>query len=413
MASTPLTPRRRWPRYLFLSAGILLLALVAVLLLAVAANRFDEPLERSTKAWLDYPAPTAPDTQNGYLALLALDAQIDNPIAAAAAMVREEHALFAKTRGPQQHTTPHYDEIRTRLLHPSEVHIPLDSCKDKCYDYILTHGEKLKALSSTHADLLRRYRAMLDSPVYAEDIPRDPRALYPNHGLAYSLGLLYLGDLVSAMQKGDAQAAYQSWARHQRFWQMAATGSVTLLDIMRAVAELERNQTILSDMLKAHPQSIAIARRQALPILTNRPLLAPLVARSMVFEFQMQAYVFSDMIYDASLFKTGDEQEADLRDRLALLFYQRNASLNLLHRLHQNDLSQNGVALGGNLAQDNSDAQNKVSCTDQRNWHLLVNPVGKILLCRIGSYDMHRYHERAAKADAATNALIQTIQAMR
>ena len=409
-ATTPQRPRH-WLRRLRISAGIALLGLLALLIVTIAINRTDEALEPATLAWLKYQSPTAADAQNGYLALLALDARAADPLAAAAAVLREERAIFAATRATQQQAGPHYADIRTRLLQPAETRIPLDDCKDKCHDYILAHAEKMTQLANKHAGLLARYRAMLDFPAYAEDIPRDPRALYPNHGLAYSLGLLYLQSVVSAIEHGDAQAAYQAWARHQRFWNMAAAGSVTLRDTMRAIAQLERNQALLSDMLKAYPNSIAMARQHALPLLAAEPQLASLVARSMVAEFQMQAYVLTDMLAHSSLFATADEAPADIRDRLALLFYQRNASLNLLQRLHQRDLSLNGLALAGDMLQKDPGMQDDTACTRNPDIHMLANPLGKMLLCRENAYDLSRYHAHAARVDASSRELKSAMQA--
>ena len=413
MPSLLFTRRRRWPRRLLKTTGIVLLAAVAVVILSIAINRFDESIEPSTQAWLDYPAPTVPEAQNGYLALMALDAQVANPIVAAAGVVREERAIFADARKSHQYAEPRYQQVRARLLRPRTVRIALDDCQHDCYAYILSHAQLLAQLSGTHADLLQRYGAMLDFPAYAEEIRRDPAALYPNHELASRLDLLYLGNVVAALQQGDAQAAYRQWARHRRFWQMAAAGSVTLRDTLRAIARLERSQALLSGMLTAHPESAAAARLHALPVLAARPRLAPLVARSMVIEFQMQAYVVTDMIAHASLFAIGEIQPAGLGDRLALLFYQRNASLNLLHRLHQSDLLQNGVALDGKIASSDADARIKGPCAYQLDWHLLSNPLGRHLLCKEGSYDLRRYHERAARADQATKELELSIQAVR
>ncbi|MDO8304678.1 hypothetical protein, partial [Herminiimonas sp.] len=100
-ATTPQQPRH-WLRRLRNSAGIALLALLALLIVSIAINRADEALEPATLAWLKYPSPTAADAQNGYLALLALDARAADPLAAAAAVLHEERAIFVATRSSQQ-----------------------------------------------------------------------------------------------------------------------------------------------------------------------------------------------------------------------------------------------------------------------------------------------------------------------
>lgn len=395
----------------------MLLILVAVFILSIATNRFDEPLEPSTQAWLDYPGLTAPEANNGYLALLALDAQVAQPIAAAGTLMREKRAIFADTRKSQQYTPQPYREIRTRLLNPTNTHIPsLPDCKDNCYAYLLSHAELLDNLSITHAELIKRYSAMLDFPAYTEEMPLvASKPVYPNYRLAQGLGLLYLGKAVFAQQKGDAQIAYQEWVRHQRFWQMAAAGSVSLHSLLEAITQIERGQKFLANMLASHPDSVTTARLHILPVLAEHSQLAPLLTRNLMYEFQRQAYALTNLIFQNSLFEMSaleNAQPAKPRDRLALLFYQRNTSLNLLHRLYQNSMSQNSIVLDRKFPQENVDVPIKTACSNSLDWHLLSNLTGKLMLCSEFSYDFRHYYERVAKAEAVAKELNQKIQAM-
>lgn len=406
---------RRWTYRLLKTAGVVLLVFVAAVILVVAINRFDEPLERSTQAWLDFPVRAAsPEPNNGYLALLALDARAANPIAAAGEVARAQHVIFADAQKSHQDTVRRYRELRARLLNPTGARIPLVAdCKDDCPAYVLSHAMRLEKLSRDHADLLQRYSKMLDFPAYAEDIPIDPAKLPPNYGLAGQLGLMHLGNAAIALERGDAQMAYREWARHQRFWEMAAAGSLSLIDLMSAVDQIERGQTMLSHMLASHPDSAALARRHALPVLAERLRVMPLIARSRVYEFQMQAYVFTDLIFHISLNTVEEGRPTGLIDRLALLFYQRNASVNLLHRLHQSDMSRNGVELEAKIPPDDADAQIDQPCESNPNRRMLLNPIGKLLLCTEGSFAYRAYYERIAKADAAATELERKIRAVR
>lgn len=402
----------RWCRLLAKAVGILLLVLSAALLLSIAINRFDEPIDRAAQAWLDTPVPSAPQTsQNGYLALLALTAQAADPIAAGGEVVRAQHAIFADSRVSHQDTEPRYRELRTRLLKPAKASMSLVDCKSECFNYILKNAEKIRRLSAERANLLQRYDTMLDFPVYFQDTPRDPALPYPYRDSAESLGILYLGSMVFTVQQGDLQTAFRQWARHQRFWQSAAVGSTTLGDTMNAMGHLERNQALLADLLAAYPQSAAAARSHGLPVLAGRPQLALLPARRMVAEFQMQSYAVTALVPHFSLYAVGEAQPIGLADRLALLFYQPNATSNLLHRLHQYDLARNSVALDEKMQVIRTGAQIEAPC--ESNWRLLSNPVGKLLLCDEGSYDYHHHHERAAKVDATARRLERKLQPIR
>jgi len=83
-------------------AGMALLTPAAFTAFLIALNRFDEVITPATQAWLDYPVPAAPKGANGYLDLLALDAQAAQPIEAAAASIRAEYLILATTSGARQ-----------------------------------------------------------------------------------------------------------------------------------------------------------------------------------------------------------------------------------------------------------------------------------------------------------------------
>lgn len=71
--------------------------------------------------------------------------------------------------------------------------------------------------------------------------------------------------------------------------------------------------------------------------------IALLLDRSSVYEFQKEAYTLNNRICHLPIF--GDAQPPVLGDRLALLRYWPDASLNLLRRLHEYVMSRNGAAL--------------------------------------------------------------------
>jgi hypothetical protein len=410
----PFSPRfRHWLSCLTKTGGILLLVLAAVITLPFAINCFDEPLDQSTQVWLDYPGLTAPEPQNGYLALMALDARPAQPVATAAAVVRAHHAILADASKSHQETLPRYRAIHAQLLDPISTYMPsLADCKDDCHAYLLAHPGLIEKLSSLHAGMIGRYDSMLDYPAYAEDIPLDPDALPPNYGLAYKIGLLHMGKMAFALQKGDAQTAYKEWARHHRFWQMAVAGSITLKGFRKVLSQLERSQALLSHMLAAHPESAAHARRHALPVLASRPQLAPVFARSLVHEFQIHAYILTHRIAQYSPWQIVtlgmlDEYPEGPLHRLALLFYQPNATMNLLHGVHQNSMAQNNVTLDGDAMEEIAEVTD--ACADKWIRDLLINPTGRRIVCAAW-VDYPPDHGRIARADATAKDLEQKIR---
>ncbi len=253
---------------------------------------------------------------------------------------------------------------------------------------------------------------MLDSPAYTESIPSDPQAHYPsseetpfydlyNYALSRDLGLIHLGKVVTALEQGEVETAYREWARHQRFWQMAAAGSISMYGVQNAITQLASSEALLQQMLQAYPGSRATARRHVLPVLAERPQLSAALARSQVFNFQIIAYYTDRLLQDKSL-STGS-------DRLPLLFLQRNATLNLAHRLFQNNMAQYNVALDGKIPvmhEPTSTMCKQVekgwSSPDFWSWQLASNPAGILQLCGPSNSDAFTH---AAKIDAATKEI--------
>lgn len=396
-------------RWLLKAIGILLLVLLAIILLAIVINRFDEPIKPSTQLWLDFKKPDVPASGNGYLAFLALDAQAEDPIAAASELVQTQHTIMAEERKkPDSNRYQRYHDTRDRLLMPRGESIEFVSgCRDDCYYYIFKHEDLFRRLSTEHAALLKRYDAMLDATAFVEDVPDDFDVSYPDNDQMFGLARLYLGNAALALESGDAKTAYQAWARHQKFWQLVAAGSVRPLSVHTAIKQLERSQSRLTQMLDSHPETTAIAKIYALPVLDKRPQLSNALTFSLVYQFQTEARLLGDMF---SVFAThGAENSVALMDRLPLLFYQHHKTLNMLALVHQVDMVKSEAWDHWNLIPHEVDVRTPAPCDGL---HLLSNQMGRLLACPSVHYDYGEDYVHANKVDEAARTLSQRLEAM-
>lgn len=407
--------QRLWLRRIFLILGALLLILLSAFSGMVAINHSDEPIERAAQAWLDYPAPSVPTEQNGYLAMLAINSQAPQPIVAADEFVRSEHAIQADAHANFETALPRYLEMHRRLLEPKQIMNPFrTNCLDGCYTYLIEHAALLDTFSRTHAWLNERYDALLSMTSYAENIPTDPESLSPQFSVIDAAATAHLGKAALALQHGEAPRAYKEWARHRRFWQTAAAGSISLNSVMKAIAQLELGQSLLMQMLTAHPETLAAAREYAQPVLLKRPVFSSVLLRSLVHEFQIHSYLVDQYagrfsLWNIATFGLMDDYPERPAERLSLLFFQRNATLNLLHRVHRNDMALHRLK-GNALPVDREimaicDRKSTASMTAATwRWERISNPTGKALVCD-AEINYRTQHERIKKVEAMDKQL--------
>lgn len=374
---------------LLLIMGIILLAAIVLLVGSVVVNRyFDAPIAPRTQAWLDYPAPSAPDGRNGYLALMALDSRATQPMQAAAQTLQAYRQVFATPYEQRANRKAPYAGIEERLLQPTGLTLDgLPHCKDDCYAQITNQPELFRQQAQQYAAALARYEAMLVYPDFAETIPMDLTVPLPRYHLAQQLGLLYLAQAVRVLDNGDAATAYRDWAQRQRFWQQACAGSVSLINTMMAVAELNRGHQILQGMLSSHPESMAIASQYILPVMAKRPALIDTLSRSLVHEFQMAAHLITHQLAGRDLLDTGEtesDQTAGLpggwKGIASRLMMQPNATLNLFQQAYEGKMARMGLKLDGQTLSPHPELD---ELCQQPPMKLATspNPVGKILVC--------------------------------
>ncbi|MFC4159728.1 hypothetical protein [Chitinimonas lacunae] len=392
-ASAPWSFPLRLHRLVWWALALLLLIVALPLLL----NWLDEPLEPATEAWLDYRFPVALPERNGYLALISLDAEHERPLQAAAATLAAYRTIAAEQ--PGWAGAARYQAVQEHWLRPLDVALPsLKFCEADCYDSLRERSAMLALLRRDHAELLQRYRAMLALPEFAEDLPFEDDLPLPRYAPAQQLGLLYLSEVVEALEQGQVEYAYDLWAAYQGFWRRAAAGSRTMVNLMVASSALGRGQALLAAMLKRHPASLPQARRLALPLLGGESVRA-MLGRSLIGEFRLHAngldrLLAADTAEGAESAYPGLEAPAEPGLGLGAWLIRRNGTLNLIRRAYER-----GLAAGS--ARD-------VLADYRAAWDLLTlgNPLSQLLVC-MSDTDYSSFVRRAERVDGEAAALRQ------
>ena len=358
----------RNPRRRILLAALLLLGLPP--LLVVLINCHDEQLSPATQQWLKPIAHTVPASSNGYHAMIALGSPVADPMAASASALTAYNALAAEEQRGVLVDPQRYQDIQDRLLPRGariigqELNCPNQT--DGCYAWMLRHRAELQALAEQHALQLQRYTAMLSLPDYDEDVPFTANTPLPTYSAALDLRKLYLSQTVYMFIDGHQAEAIQRWALNQRFWQQAANGSHTLINLIIAESALRNGLHLLDQLRQTDVQSVTLLREQTLPILTDTHRLRAAMAQIAIGEFQFTAATITQGFHG----------------RGNGLFFHPTATLNFL-RQHL------GATVARNLpefAAANTDLTGADICSHPLQWRSLYNPQGRMLVC-IGSIE--------------------------
>lgn len=258
----------------------------------------------------------------------------------------------------------------------------------------------LAALNRFDEPLSPDTQAWLNYPTpHAPERSSGHLAFQPDYAPAKSQSLMQLARAETALHAKDPQTGYREWASQQRSWQKAAAEAMTVDDLLQTAVQLEHGQTALAGMLKRHPESLDAARQHALPVLQSQAALEPQFSRVLVRQFQLAAQAI------AAKAEFGADADG-VAERLYLLFYQRNASLNLANRIIRDYMAQNGIALDGKLpAADPA----RPACKPEKNWLALSNQYGRHLIC-MARLDYSAQRKRMVAVDAGAESLKKALQ---
>jgi hypothetical protein len=342
------------------------ISIVAVFLAFVAINLFDESLDPRAAAYGKPRPPKIPDAENGYLALLAMDApEGADGMAYARAWLDEARAAAHEVRRPRR-------QAREQAKRPD----PCDPIDRPCLAVVRENAGQVKGQLAMFAGDLARYDALLSSRRFEEvlDYPFGPESDLPPYASLARAQRAYLLRVALDFEAGRVDKAVAALERELAWQRLFLTGSRLLISKMVAARNYWRDLMFVRNLLETGSAKLA----PQLPRLQKmlRPLdeavrSLPQVAET---EFGSVGVAYSKISPD--------------RDNIGQLFgwyvfgtallYQPNATINHAYRYYSK-VADVILAAPAHRVLAESKAFSE-SLHELPWWRYIYNPVGKILL---------------------------------
>lgn len=382
--------------------GKCLLALGAFVLVTIIAfvliNLRDEALRPETRALQNFEQDPVPDAQNAYYAQLALSAPAEvDAHQRGLEYVRALNALHAS------HPWPDYERIQDLEARFGIRYTPISKNLSSrcgrddrdCLAQFLAIQKELRALTREHAAHLTRYRSLYAYPEFQETAAKSllmPVGIYP-----MDLQRLAVGGLALRAADGELRAVLIELAQDTTYWRRVLAGASTLITKMVAIAVLNRNYQLLSEILHRH-------RHQIAPLAAAAPMLTELTAAELsmrnVWRAEASLGIHTVFSLDQQLKQprnTRMSEGTSLWDTtLDHLPFKPNATANLMAEYWQAMIEESESPAGDILNGAQRLRPRLTELAKIPRWDLVYNPAGKILVA-IGAQDPETWLRYSAR----------------
>lgn len=345
--------------------GIALVALVAApLLIVIAINIPDEELRREAAAYGEPRAPAVPDAENGYFAMLAINAS-DGADGMAYA-----RAWLAEARGAARGKRAERFPATQRAQRPNWC----DPRTTPCFAYVRDKRAEVEQQLQGFKEDLVRYEALLAFKRYEEVLDYRLRtdSGLPPYGAMAQAQRAYLSHIVLAVEAGRVEEAIAALERELAWQRTFLRGTRFVLGKAVALANYWRALMVIADLLRARPAEMLpfVPRLQA--------LLAPPDEGLNVGAVLETEFSFAKAAFDDVSSGKGEQWESAPERIVTTLFFKRDATLNRLHRQFSS-LATSVFEVPAHRAQAGWDVFSK-AWLDPPLWDYIYNPAGKFLL---------------------------------
>ncbi len=371
--------------------GITILLLVVVpLVVVIAVNAFDEPLDPKAASYGDARAPGVPEAENGYYALLALSADDGSDGAAYAKAWVAEARAAAKDNRVEKRAEP------KRAKRPAVC----DSAQASCLAVVRAKPDEAKAQLDAHKEDLERHEKLIAFKRYEEVLDFPQRVVTGLLPLAPVAGAqkAHLLRAALAAEAGNLDDAWDAVERDMAFQRAMLEGARTLIGKMIAAAAYTRDLAFIADVLRSRGAEVSPQVPRLREML--KPINAAVLRLSPALETE---FAFGKSLLRNPAANQGDGgSQAAFAERLGVkLFYKPNATTNLAYRqivaaTAAADAPAHRVA-SEFLAAGQSSGEMGL-------WDYIDNPVGNILL-RISAPSFSEYALRLHDLDAYNRLL--------
>lgn len=378
--------------------AVLLVLPVVLILMLVAINISDEELRPEVKRSLNWQVPTDAFKDNGYLILLGIKAPIEQDAYQAGKIILESEL----TRYQVMQQTHKDSSTILRLDTSPSMNWKEYQCKYQETQNCVNFYEKeyagkliLKVPSQKH--LTNRFYAIKNSKHYVEVMPPMASAEIP-----YFSSFMYASELeriqaIKDIAEGKIDIGMARFIENAIFSRHFLENANYLISHMVAIAMIERDMRILSELLEKYPQ-VAMQYKNRLSLIL-KPIATPEYSfkKPYTYERNVMLSLMNNLKYEA-VHELATDKSA-LQRKITELFYQPDATLNLFYdwgtlRMMLAELD------AQHLDENKAKVQEKQKALLGFGFapYYAKNPVGKIL-AQVAEPDYVSYIERHHDAD--------------
>lgn len=388
-------------RYLFNTLKTIAV-LIALLLSAFAAiNWSDEEIKPELLQALSWKAPTNAFEENGYLILLGIEAPIEmDAREVGKRMLDVELARFANMQKTHKETPAPAENSAEIAAYIDWKEKQCDYQKEpNCVDFYLQNGtDKLALVLLSQERLTARFDTIKQSKNYLEVVAPMVSVRLPKYQLLMQASELERIRVINDIAANCVDVAVTNYVNNALFSRKLLRESTSLVSHMIAVAMMQRDTRILSELMTLHPKIATQYAAQIAPVLAS--ISAPEFNLKNAFkqECAMAYQTFDNLHYAAANEFLGSTNF--LKNVLAKIGYKPIATNNAaLARCNSRIkvAESNAQTLDAAKANDLKAVQ---ETTDVVNARLFVqkNPIGRILL-GVSEPDFASYVERQHDLD--------------
>lgn len=222
--------------------------LVALLLVWIGSNLFDQPLSASARTILATPPDPYPDDDNVFIALVGFDAPAGQSMIRAGEQRMEEIRRMRARTLAQENTAAGIAEPAPRAPN-LEYQGALDASRS-VWSGAKDHYAEISALIDSNRELYQRYLSLHGLHAYFEaGGPIDPA---PGLIATRALQRLYLAKVANSIQTGDPsrqQTATIALEQDLQLWRTVLDGTGGMLSKMVAAGALQQDMLLAGDMV--------------------------------------------------------------------------------------------------------------------------------------------------------------------
>lgn len=324
-------------KWMLLAIGVLMVAFFAV-------NWQDEDLKPEVQAVLDWQPPTSYDVDNGYLALMGIDAPAtESAQQAGLKTINADIATFREMM--RTHKEPPADDAQAEKI--KAANWGESRCKyhedTNCVDFYLNLDKaKLNQLITEYEIPLKRYEEIKKSPRFVEvNIPKAAASL-PSFSVFGSASELNRIQAVRSIADNQEQKGIHILVDNALLTRRMLKASNSLITHMVAISMLKKDAQLLSELLIKYPHLAKTYQAQLQPILETIATPDLNLEKTFKAERDMMLPMLVNLKYATSqeLFSMTGEEDFDEASRnvatpnyLYKKLYQGNATANLLYEI--------------------------------------------------------------------------------